>query len=304
MKWTAASQSIMRTPATEYLIRQRVTALGRALPAATQGDVTSLHQARVATRRLRAALPLVARGRKTQKLTRSVRKLTQALGPVRELDVALLILDEFEDSTDVPRPAVQRLRAAIEEERTQLREAMLRLLDGFDLGKLRKRAVSAARKRGQTSGGVRDPKRAAKARDRARQRAEQLAIAIDTAAGLYLPDRLHEVRIAVKKLRYTLELEQAFTASRATARLRTLKAAQELLGRMHDLEVLIARTRRIQSSPGASSLKVSADLDRLVRRLENECRQLHGHFMASRRGLVSLCTRLMARGVQPRTSAA
>ena len=46
----------MRTPAAEYLIRQRVSALGRALPAAKKGDATSLHQARVATRRLRAAL--------------------------------------------------------------------------------------------------------------------------------------------------------------------------------------------------------------------------------------------------------
>ena len=63
---------------------------------------------------------------------------------------------------------------------------------------------------------------------------------------------------------------------------------------MHDLEVLIARTRGIQSSPGASTLQVSADLDRLVRRLENECRQLHGHYMASRGALLSLCDRLIA----------
>ena len=298
----------MRTRATEYLIRQRVTALGRALPAATKGDVTSLHQARVATRRLRAALPLVAPGRKSEKLARSVRKLTQALGPVRELDVALLILDELENSEDVPPQAVQRLRAAIGEERRQLQAELQRLLEGFDVGKLRKRAVSAARKQEEkTSTRVRDPKRAAKARDRGRQRAEQLALSIENAAGLYLPDRLHEVRIAVKKLRYTLELEQSFTASRATARLRTLKTAQDLLGRMHDLEVLIARTRGIQSSPGASTLKVSADLDRLVRRLENECRQLHGHYMASRKSLLSLCNRLMARGEHgdhTRTSAA
>ena len=48
---------IMRTPGAEYLIRQRISALGRALPAAKAGNTTSLHQARVATRRLRAALP-------------------------------------------------------------------------------------------------------------------------------------------------------------------------------------------------------------------------------------------------------
>jgi CHAD domain-containing protein len=279
----------MRTPAAEHLIRQRFTALGRALPAASKGDATSLHQARVATRRLRAALPLVAHGRKTVKLTRSVRKLTQALGPVRELDVALDILDELEKAGDVPRPAVQRLRGAIVDDRRLLHTEMQRLLDGFDLGKLRKRAVSVARKEeGRALKRTRDPKRA-------RRRAERLALAIENAAGLYLPDRLHEVRIAVKKLRYTLELEQGVSVARATARLRTLKNAQDQLGRMHDLEVLIARARAIQSSPGASNLKVSADLDRLVRRLETECRQLHGHYMALRKDLLSLCNRLIAR---------
>jgi hypothetical protein len=65
---------------------------------------------------------------------------------------------------------------------------------------------------------------------------------------------------------------------------------------MHDLEVLIARTRSIQSSPGASTLRVSGDLDRLVRRLETECRQLHGHYVAARPSLLSLCHGLMAAG--------
>ena len=151
----------MRTPAAEHLIRQRVTALGRVLPAARKGDATSLHQARVATRRLRAALPLVAPGRKTEKLARSVRRLTQALGPVRELDVTLLILDELQESGDVPRPAIQRLRASIGDERGQLYSELQRRLEDFDVDKLRKRAVSAARKGENGSRRrSRDPKRA------------------------------------------------------------------------------------------------------------------------------------------------
>ena len=36
---------------------------------------------------------------------------------------------------------------------------------------------------------------------------------------------------------------------------------------MHDLETLIARTRAVQSTAGAPNLQLSADLDRLVRRL-------------------------------------
>ena len=259
---------IMRAPAAEYLIRQRVSALGRALPAAKAGDVTSLHRARVATRRLRAALPLVASDGKAGKVVKSVRRLTRILGPVRELDVALMILDELDQSGDVPRPGIDRLRASIVQERQRLQAEVREEIDEFDLDKLRKRALKVASNAGD---------------DRA----------IESAAGLYLPDRLHEVRIAVKKLRYTLELGIA-DLKRSAPRLRLLKHAQDLLGRMHDLEVLIARTRSIQSSPGASTLKVSADLDRIVRRLETECRRLHGHYMAARPELLRLCQRLMA----------
>jgi len=278
---------IMRASGAEYLIRQRVSALRRALPAAKDGDATSLHQARVATRRLRAALPVVGSGAKTEKVARSVRHLTRVLGPVRELDVALVILDELSRAGDVPRAAIERLRESILSERQTLHTHVRDEIEDFDLDKLRKRALKVARKTE-----AREKPRGAKdtpARDRVVRRARRLAAAIDNAAGLYLPDRLHEVRIAVKKLRYTLELAGAGNS----ARLRTLKNVQDLLGRMHDLEVLIARTRGIQSSPGASTLRVSADLDLLVRRLENECRQLHGHYMAVRPNLLALCQRLM-----------
>jgi CHAD domain-containing protein len=296
----------MRTPAAEYLIRQRVGALGRALPAARDGDAKSLHQARVATRRLRAALPLLGSGRKAQSVSRCIRGLTRTLGPVRELDVALLILDELERCDDVPPAATEQLRASMAEERRRLHEDVRQRIEEFDFDKIRKRAIAVARKSGDHKD-PRDTEAITAARQRTARRARRLAAAIENAAGLYLPDRLHEVRIAIKKVRYTLELTQRNGASRPTPQIRLLRKSQDLLGRMHDLEVLIARTRSIQSSPGASTLQMSADLDRLVRRLENECRQLHGHYVASRAKLIALCHRLMRAGEQSdrtRTSAA
>jgi hypothetical protein len=67
---------------------------------------------------------------------------------------------------------------------------------------------------------------------------------------------------------------------------------------MHDLEVLIARTRAVQASPQAPNLRLSGDLDRLVRRLETECRLLHGHYMASRAQLIDICDRIDARAAR------
>jgi CHAD domain-containing protein len=268
----------------ELFIRQRLGALSRTLPSAHAGDVTAVHQARVATRRLREALPLVARGSSLQKHRRRVRRLTRALGPVRELDVALLTLDEF---AGAPLP----LRQAIRQERTRMQADMRRTIDRTPLAKLGAKLVAAARKRDKEGPSPRsvDPKQLAAARDRAARRAERLRIKIENAAAIYLPERLHDVRIAAKKLRYAMEIVRDLSRSRATARIQALKRAQDLLGRIHDLEVLIARTRAIQGSTNAPTLRVSADMDLLVRRLETECRRLHGRYIAMRAPLLAIC---------------
>lgn len=284
-----------RSGPSDLLLRQRLRALEKNLPAAAKGNVDALHQARVASRRVREALPLLSSGGRARRLGRQVRKITQALGPVRELDVALQILDEMERSGDASRPAVSRLRQVVARERQLLQSDMCRRLEGCDLEKLRKRALGASEK-SKSRTQKRDPIRRARARDRAARRAARLRTAIDNAASIYLPDRLHDVRIAVKKLRYAMELERDVSGSRSTARIRSLKRVQDLLGRMHDLEVLIVRTRAVQGAPGAPTLRLSGELDRLVRRFETECRQLHAQYMALRPALLAICEHAAARG--------
>jgi CHAD domain-containing protein len=283
-----------RTSPSELLIRQRLAALSRTLPGARKGDVHAVHQARVATRRIREALPLIAHGRAGKSLKKSVRKLTRALGPVRELDVALMNLDQLQSSSEVPETAIVRLRQLVTEERQRLGAEMVRRISQYNLAKLHRRAVEAASRGTPAGSGTRDPRRAAVAMARAARRAVALRAAIENAGGIYLPDRLHDVRIAVKKLRYALEIARDLSGSRATARIQTLKRVQDLLGRMHDLEMLIARTRAIQSD-GAPNLKLSGDLDRLVRRLENECRRLHVRYMNERKVLRGICDYVTAR---------
>jgi CHAD domain-containing protein len=266
-------------------MRRRLSALEKNIPGAVGGDVAALHQARVASRRIREVLPLV--GDPARKLRRQVRGITRALGPVRELDVALQLIDELERSEAVPRQALTRLRQAVKAERERLYQDMRHRVGDGDLPKLRKRVLAASQ--GRRRRRLSDAERLEQAQQRAGRRGERLRTAMENAAGMYLPDRLHEVRIAVKKLRYALELVRELSGSRATARIRALRRAQDLLGRMHDLEVLIARSRGLQGSSNAPSLKLSGDLDRIVRRLETECRQLHGRYMSSRHALYAIC---------------
>ena len=289
-----------RATLSEMLIRQQLRTLSRALPAAQDGDANRLHEARVATRRLRERLPLVLPGASGQKLLKKVRRLSRALGRARELDVALQTLEELTTSGDTPPAAVAKLRRLMGEERQRLYSGMTAEVSRVNVDKLRRRAVAGARKHHQADAKG-DPKRVFAAQQRAARRAARLRTAVDDAAGLYLPDRLHEVRIGVKKLRYSLELVRELRGSRAVARINNLRHAQDLLGRMHDLEVLIGRVRAVQGSASAASLRLSADLDRLVRRLETECRQLHGHYMASRKKLVAVCEHTLTAAESART---
>jgi CHAD domain-containing protein len=288
----------------ETMIRQRLTALARTLPAAASGDVNAIHQARVATRRVRAALPIVTGGSRRRKLKKSFTRLTRALGGVRELDVAILTLDELVSDPSVPAEGLQQLRGILQEQRQRFHAEMSGTVQHVDLERLQRKTLAATERALEDDSDQSDLKRLRSVVKRAGRRALALQAAIENAGNIYLADRLHQVRIAVKKLRYVLEIARELSRSRASARIRMLKNAQDLLGRMHDFEVLITRIRALQGSDRAPTLKVSADLDRLVRRLETECRQLHVRYMGFKKKLLELCDYVTAADDRQPASAA
>jgi CHAD domain-containing protein len=288
----------------ELLVRQRFAALTRTLPSARNGNVEAIHQARVATRRMRAALPFITRGSKGRKLKKVISRMTRTLGEVRELDVALLNLDELMLDRAVPAEGLRLLRTILSEERQHLYNEMVHQIDQIDLDKLQHKALDIAHRRVEVLNDASGQKRLRSVVKHSTRRGLALQAALENAGGIYLPDRLHQVRIAVKKLRYVLEIAREMSRSRASARIRTLKSVQDLLGRMHDLEILIMRIRALQGSDRAPSLKVSADLDRVVRRLEMECRQLHVRYMAFKTKLLDLCDYVTSAGDHLPASAA
>src|SRR5438445_7832421 len=89
--------TMYRTSPLVRLLERRTRALRRQLSAAIAGTDVGVHQARVATRRLREAVPVLTAGlhhSKSGKAQRKIRRLTPALGTVRELDVTLHLIDE------------------------------------------------------------------------------------------------------------------------------------------------------------------------------------------------------------------
>lgn len=286
------------------ILRQRLISLLTAMPAAQSGDESSVHQARVASRRLRGALPMLnARvdADAVNRVDRRVRKITRALGPVRELDVSLLLLAELEGRGAAPAAAIARVREAVTVERVKRRREMLEAITPARLEKLRKRLVDAVAPNSQplAAGST-----LAEAASQSRKRAKRLRAAIERAGSIYLIERLHRVRIEAKKLRYALEIQRELTHSRSRAHLSRLKVQQDLLGRMHDLEMLIDQTRVVQAGLPGRSRKATAELDALIRVLEDEAREGHAAYMRGRPALVKLCAAVTEAGEQSRSSAA
>jgi CHAD domain-containing protein len=264
------------------LLRQRLVSLLQAMPAVHAGDHVSVHQARVASRRLREALPVLgvrANAQAVDRADKRVRRITRALGPVRELDVTLLLLAELEHKGAAPVGAIARVRQAVIEEREKRRRDMLAEIKPSKLDKLRKRLVRVA---APNAPRLAKGTTLAEAAAQASNRAAELRAAIERAGGIYLADRLHRVRVAAKKLRYALEIQRELTRSRSTAQLNRLKTQQDLLGRMHDLEMLIDRARVAQTTLAPRDRRGMAELNRLIRVLEDECREGHAAYMRAR----------------------
>lgn len=216
-------------------------------------------------------------GPKAGKARRKMRRLTRALGSVRELDVTLHLLDELIEKPGVSRAAVHDVRAHVLEQREQRRAGMHARLDGVNTDKLARRleAVRAALMQPAPGHNWR-----ASLAARIAKRARRLERAIDAAGQIYGPEALHQVRIAAKKLRYAVEIANESGAAPAAATVRALKRVQETLGRLHDLQVLQHHVAAVAAAPRSAQRDApDVGLSVLARRIEDECRHLHGRYI-------------------------
>lgn len=107
------------------------------------GDIEPLHDMRVATRRLRAALEVYAPcfpAKRHRKALKRVKKLADALGERRDRDVAIEFLVGFAgEAPEADRAAVEPLIERLRREQLQANEELGPFLAGRRLKKLRRR---------------------------------------------------------------------------------------------------------------------------------------------------------------------
>jgi CHAD domain-containing protein len=280
------------------LLETRLKRFTRMLHGIESAEPRAIHRTRVASRRLRELLPVLQlEPAVTRKAGRRLRKITRTLGPLREADVLLDLFERLQKQGRSDSRALLQMVEHVRKKREQAREdalaksslAAFRRL-GRRLEHVKEELERSDEKRGHPSRGWRWALDARVAR-----RAQTLRSAIMKAGAVYLHERLHAVRLAVKKLRYAIELAADADGMASNVDLVTLRRAQEVLGRIHDLQVLTDHVRQAQASLTPPDVMVWREFDALVTSLEHECRRLHARYVRDSARLLALCDRLSAR---------
>ena len=227
-----------------YMDRQMKN-LRAALPQVfQQWDVDAIHDARVATRRLKAATDVfreMVSAESAPAFRKVLRKLRRRLGPLRDADVMLMHLDDpgFGQGHG---EACQWLRHRLVEQRDELRRqtaAKASAAEWLDrLDSWRSLRDELAKAEVDWSATLASMLRRRWADFRAR--AEQLATALDRGSSDG-SEGAHGLRIAGKLLRYTLEMAGEIGLDVPQKLLRTFKGFQDALGLWHDFVVLSQR---------------------------------------------------------------
>jgi len=272
------------------LLQKRLEQFTGLLHELGEGDVRALHRTRVASRRLREILPVLQlKADVSSRLGRRLKRVTEELGRVRELDVLQRVVGELRDTGRYDAQALRRVGLALGAEQAEARDKLDQRLPMSELERIGRKLekVGADLKGRKPSKGWRWAVEA-----RVTRRAELLVRALDAAGSIYLQERLHDVRIALKKFRYALEISGEASGTKLASDVKTLKKTQDILGRLHDLQVLIDRVRQIQPAVTLPDLTTWRKMDGLVTALENDCRRLHAKFVHRQGQVRAVCERV------------
>jgi CHAD domain-containing protein len=229
-------------------------------------DIEGVHAMRVATRRLRSALrdflPLMKK-RPLRRVRRNLKEIADSLGAVRDQDVAILALEHLQAAAEIDQTDEQ-IKEGIEkllEERRALRERvqidLIQVLDADVLAKLQANFIAALDKAVRRNKRTRIVSFSEAGREAVADSLQELC---DLGVSVYEPfnvEKLHEMRISAKRLRYAVELFTACWGERITPFAARIAEMQSFLGEVHDcdvwLESLSKRMRKRQNGVAANS---------------------------------------------------
>jgi triphosphatase len=250
-----------------------------------------LHQMRVTSRRLRAALRAFrgVLGRADADVARArLAELTELLGRVRDLDVYLQNLPDLARPIGgMDRPVMVRYRRRLTRRYRAARAELLTCLDGGGyrrlIAQLRGLAKPQTAGRG-TAGGVETGggDTLAFAREMLANRYRKTIRFGRDIAGQRTDAQLHRLRLMLKRLRYTCEFVQSLLGRRVSRQIPRIVEVQDALGRLQDAitgEALLAEFARSLPRGGKSAADMRADVATLLARLRRMQKRARRQFV-------------------------
>lgn len=246
-------------------------------------DIEYIHRIRVASRRLRAALPLFSYccpEKKYQKWTREIKNITRTLGEARDLDVQLEFLRKYQKRIAKRRKKTQQIQGepetpvemaigflsgGLQARRASIQKNVISSLSNFEKQHIIEDLQSAINQRLIPPG---KSGRTPLLRGVSPLAADQIGNAIYSLRShepwVRFPEAVaehHAMRIAAKKLRYTLELYAPLYRLGLKKHTRRVAKLQQVLGDLHDCDVWIDKVTRIVLKERLKERK-PADLER------------------------------------------
>lgn len=209
-------------------------------------DTECLHDLRVAARRLRSLLPLFAACLSRQTCDRwrkHLRRLSRALGEARDTDVQIACVQHFVEQEARPeeRPGAERLLLRLQQQRQALQASVIAALDRFvdsQLSADMTQTLTQVAAANQWSAGSL-PGRSVYRQLRKALRTRLRAL-LAYAPYVHRPEchaELHAMRIAAKRLRYTMQAYASLYSDALEEPIRAARTLQTLLGDIHDCDV-------------------------------------------------------------------
>lgn len=220
-----------------------------------------IHDLRVTSRRLREGLALFEPcfpAKEIPRIVKKVKQVTGILGSLRNTDESVLFFSMLGSEERLPAEVeVQELLVQLEGERKVARKSLKGELKALRPGRL-KGILSATLDRPLLFGNDKvDPFQGfshfadGAIADRAQPLGGLLTQALDEAN----ISAQHRLRIAIKRIRYRLEILEPLFRSGFSELHSTLKGYQEVLGKLHDLDVFAQMVReRFPKGAGQQSL--------------------------------------------------
>lgn len=248
-----AGRKVLRFHFARMLARETGTRTGTA--------IEELHGMRVATRRMRAAWRVFGdgfRADRTRRLRDRLRVLAGRLGAVRDLDVLVEAAAAHQGTLPPPEArAFEPLLAAWRAEREAARLVLLRELDSTAYVRLVEDYRVFVATEGAAAVVPASPVAPHRVRDTAASRiwlAYEQVRAYEAVLRWADIETVHQLRIAAKWLRYTLEFFREVLGPDVEVVIPRVVALQDHLGWLHDADVTIALTRQfLVANAGALS---------------------------------------------------